>query len=154
MNPEDPESAQRIIAEYADSHERQLQSADWPARVETLPYPKQTIKAAIRTSFETLTATGQLTGDLREFLEDAYISLADYVSADVAQLMTDYQHAGTALAGDHRLAREKTEDVAWQTLARTGSLAGQIAKTIADDAELLRAEFRSFAGAPARPIDT
>jgi hypothetical protein len=151
MNPDDPESAHRIVAEYAASHEHHLESGDWPARIEALPYPKQTIKAAIRTSFETLTAQGRLTGELREFLEGAYVSLADYVGTDLAQLMTDYRHAGTALAADHRLAREKTHDVAWQTLARTGSLAGQIAKAIADDAALLEAEFRRFAD-PAPPI--
>jgi hypothetical protein len=145
VNPEDPESAQRIVAEYAALLERRHTSQEWPAPVDALPYPKQTIKAAIRTCFGVLVSSSRLTSDLREFLETAYISLADYVAADLVQLMTDYRQASVALETDHRLAREKTGDAAWQTLAATGALTGQIAKAIADDAASLAAEFRAFA---------
>ena len=43
MNPDDPESAQRIVAEYAQVLERG-DSAVFPASIRMLPYPKQTIK--------------------------------------------------------------------------------------------------------------
>jgi len=48
------------------------------------------------------------------------------------------------VAADRRLAREKTGGPAWQTLASSGTLAGEIARTIASDAQLLDAEFSSF----------
>jgi hypothetical protein len=144
MNPDDPAIAQQIVAEYARVLERQTDE-DWPARAETLPYPKTTIKSAIRTSVAALASTGQLTGELREFLEAAYVALADYVAADLSRLMTEYQHAGVDLAADARLAREKTSGNAWRTVAETGKLAGEIARSIADDAVLLRVEFRTFA---------
>ncbi len=145
MNPDDPESAQRIVADYAQVLERDLEAGAWPAVIDVLPYPKQTIKAAIRTSVGALAANGLLTNDLREFLETAYVSLADYVSADLARLMGEYQQAGTALASDRRLAHEKTSAAAWQTLVGSGALAGEIARLIAEEADQLRADFRSFA---------
>ncbi|PYR66610.1 MAG: hypothetical protein DMF87_14060 [Acidobacteria bacterium] len=145
MNPDDPESAQRIVADYVQLLERTLESDDWPAALDALPYPKQTIKSAIQTSYGALTWSGQLTGELRDFLETAYVSLADFVSADVAQLMREYQRAGTALETDRRLVREKIAGPAWQTIAKSGTLAGGIARAIAEDAETLRAEFREFA---------
>jgi hypothetical protein len=150
MNPDDPESAQRIVADYARLLEQALESGDLPATVETLPYPKQTIKSAIRTSFDVLTSSDQLTGELREFLETAYVSLADFVSGDVAQLMREYQRASAALEVDRRLAREKIAGRAWQTIAQSGTLAGGIARAIAEDAEALKAEFRGFADSALR----
>src|SRR5262249_14422873 len=146
MNPEDPESAQRIVADYAGVLERTFESGDWPGTVDALPYPKQTIKSAIRTSVDMLASNGILTNDLREFLETAYISLADFVSVDVVQLMTEYQRAGTSLEVDQRLVREKIAGPAWQTIAETGTLAGGIARSIAEEAELLKTEFGNFAG--------
>ena len=145
VNPEDPESAQRIVAEYATVLERHLSTGDLPATVESLPYPKQTIKSAIRTSVETIASAGLMTGELREFLETAYVSLADYVGADLVTLMNEYRRAGDDVAADRRLTREKTSGTAWKTLAESGSLAGEIARAIASDAEILTAEFHSFA---------
>jgi len=145
MNPEDPESAQRIVAEYAGVLERNLESGPWPATVDALPYPKQTIKSAIRTSVDALRMSGQLTKDLQEFLETSYVSLADFVSVDVAQLMTEYQRASASLEADRRVTAEKITGPAWQTVAATGTLAGGIARFVAEEAELLKVEFRSFA---------
>jgi hypothetical protein len=145
VNPEDPESAQRIVAEYASVLEQHLSAGDLPAALESLPYPKQTIKAAIRTSVETIASRGLLTDELREFLKTAYVSLADYVGADLVRLMSEYRRAADDVAGDRRLPREKTGGAAWQTLARSSPLAGEIARTIAVDAEQLSAEFQSFA---------
>lgn len=145
MNPEDPESAQQIVAEYARVLERHLSTGDLPATLESLPYPKQTIKSAIRTSVETVVAAGLMTDELREFLKTAYVSLADYVGADLVALMREYRRAADDVASDGRLVQEKTGGVAWQTLAGSSALAGEIARTIASDAELLTAEFQSFA---------
>jgi hypothetical protein len=145
VNPDDPESAQQIVAEYAQLLERTLVSERWPAAVEELPYPKQTIKAAIRTSVHALVSTRQLTTDLRAFLETAYVSLADFVGADVVRFMREYQSAGSALETDPRLTREKTAGAAWQAVAANGPLAGGIARAIAEDAAALSAEFAGFA---------
>jgi hypothetical protein len=91
-----------------------------------------------------LASSGQLTDELREFLEGAYVSLADYVSADVSRLMLDFQRAGADFASDARRVREKTATDAWHTIADSSQLAGEIARSIAAEAELLRCEFRSF----------
>jgi hypothetical protein len=144
VNPEDPESAQRIVAEYANVLEQHLSAGDLPAAVESLPYPKQTIKSAIRTSVETIASAGLMSDELREFLRTAYVSLADYIGADLVQLITEYRRAADDVAADHRLAREKTGGAAWQTLSSSSTLAGEIARTIAIDAEQLNAEFQSL----------
>jgi hypothetical protein len=144
MNPDDPSSAQLIVAEYARLLERDGESGQWPGCSDALPYPKQTIKSAIRTSLLALTSSGDLTSELQEFLEDAYVALADYISPDLAKLMSEYQRAGSDLAADPRLAREKTAGAAWRTIAETGTLAGEIARSIASEAQELRAEFRGF----------
>ena len=55
-----------------------------------------------------------------------------------------------ALLGKH--ARDKTGTPAWQQLSATGRLAGEIAKTLAQDTEGLRREFRQFLdGIPQSP---
>ena len=59
--------------------------------------------------------------------------------------MREYRRASDGVAADGRLVQEKTGGAAWQTLAGTSSLAGEIARTIASDAELLTAEFHGFA---------
>src|SRR5262249_19023768 len=144
MNPEDPESAQRIVADYAKVLERTFESDTWPATVDALPYAKQTISSAIHTSVDVLASRGKLTKELEEFLETAYVSLADFVSVDVAQLMTEFQRAGESLESDRRLTREKVAGPAWHTIAETGTLAGNIARSITEEAERLKAEFRTF----------
>src|SRR5262245_23201722 len=111
MDVIDPGIAQQIVAEYARLLERQT---DWPASLDDLPYPKRTIKSAIQSACRALVATDQLTDELREFLETAYVTLADYVGADVARLMLDYQRAGTEFAGDSRFVKEKTTTDAWR----------------------------------------
>ena len=141
MDVIDPAVAQQIVAEYARLLERQT---EWPASLDLLPYPKRTIKSAIHASCVALLSTGQLTDELREFLETAYVSLADYVSADVSRLMLDYQRAGADFAVDARRVREKTTTDAWRTIADSSQLAGDIARSIAAEAEVLRSEFRTF----------
>src|SRR5918992_1784479 len=143
MNPDDPESAQRIVAEYAELLERDDSSAH-PASIRTLPYPKQTIKSAILTCTERLHETQQLTSEMRDFLEQAYAALADYVDDDLVRIMAEYREALAAVA-DVQAARDKVQTPAWQRIAETSRLAGEIAKSIADDAAALRLEFRAGA---------
>jgi hypothetical protein len=143
MNPDNPESAQRIVAEYAQLLERGDSDA-YPASLRTLPYPKQTIKSAILTCAATLRETQQLTDDMREFLEEAYAALADYVDDDLVRIMAEYREALAAVA-DVQAARDKLQTPAWQRIADTSRLAGEIAKSIADDTAALRLEFRASA---------
>ena len=143
MDPHDPESAHRIVAEYA----RVLEHGDaqpFPGSIRALPYPKQTIKTAILTCVATLRAADQLTSEMREFLEQAYVALADYVDDDLVRVMREYHDALASVAAVQS-ARDKQQSPAWQRVAQTSRLAGDIAKTIADDTAALRLEFRASA---------
>jgi hypothetical protein len=144
MNPTDPESAQRIVADYAAVLEQHAAVQAYPASVRTLPYPKQTLKAAIFTCAASLRDTGQLTDELREFLETAYVLLADYIDEELVRVTTEYRESAATIAADARAAREKVHTAAWQRVAATSGLAGEIAKSIADDAAALRREFRAY----------
>ncbi|PWT83409.1 MAG: hypothetical protein C5B57_06850 [Blastocatellia bacterium] len=145
MNLDDPVVAQQIVADYARRLARDLETDKWPAEADALPYPKQAIKSAIRTSVIALATTGQFTDELREFLETAYVSLADYVASDLSRLLSEYQQAGSDLAADRRLVREKTGGSAWRTVAESGAIVGEVVRMVASEAETLRAEFRVFA---------
>jgi hypothetical protein len=144
VNPEDPVSAQQIVAEYARVLDRDLQTGSFPAPVDSLPFAKPAIETAIKTSVAALASSGQLTEDLREFLETAYVSLADYVAPDLVQLMSEYTPAAGDLATDQRLTREKTAGPGWQRLSESSRLAGEIARSIATEAERLRTEFQQL----------
>jgi hypothetical protein len=143
MNPQDPESAHRIVAEFAGLHEQHVTGARLPASVRMLPYPKQTIKEAILTCRQTLHYTQQLTSDLHEMLEEAYVGLSEYIDDELVRVITEYREAADTLAADARNAKEKAQTPAWSRLAETGRLAGNVARAIADDATALRAEFRA-----------
>jgi hypothetical protein len=141
MNPEDPESAQRIVADYA----RILEAEDThplPASIRLLPYPKQTIKGAILTCTATLRQQARLTPEMLEFLEQAYVALADYLDDDLVRVMAEYRDALASVADVHA-ARDKVHTPAWQRIAGTSRLAGDIARSIADDTAALRREFRA-----------
>jgi len=144
VNPEDPESAKQIVTDYARVLNRDLERGHFPLPDDSLPFAKPTIKTAIETSLLTLTSSGQLTEELRDFLETAFVSLADYIAPDLARLMREYTHAGDELAADARLAREKTTGAAWHTVAETSRLAGEIARSMADEAAQLKAEFQKL----------
>jgi hypothetical protein len=144
VNPDDPFSAKQIVTEYARILNRDLERGSFPLPTDSLPFAKPTIKTAIETSLLALISTGQLTEELREFLETAYVSLADYVPADLVQLMREYARAGDDLAADPRLAREKTTGAAWQTVAGGSRLAGEIARSMASEADQLKTEFQQL----------
>jgi hypothetical protein len=146
MNPTDPESAQRIVAEYAALLEQHTRDEVYPAPIRTLPYPRQVIKDAIQTSVRIITATGQMTEELSAYLEIAYVSLADYVDDDVVQLMTEHRRAAEMLQQQSLVPGERTATAEWQVLARSSGLAGRVAQEIAAETEQLRQEFRELSG--------
>lgn len=147
MNPADPESAQRIVAEYGALLEQHTIDEVYPAPIRTLPYPKQVIKEAIQTSVRILSATDQLTEELNTFLEIAYVSLADYVDDDVVRLMDEHKKAAEKLQEQSLAPGERTATAEWGVLARTSGLAGQVAQAIASETEELRVEYRGFSTA-------
>jgi hypothetical protein len=144
MDPSDPLDAQQVVIEYARQLERDFAQQRHPARIDTLPYAKPVIKSAIRTSVKSLSASGQLTDELREYLETAYIALAEYLEGELVELMTLYRTSAEQLAADAQSARDKTKTPAWQTLAQSGSLAGEVARAATHEAEMLRSEFQRF----------
>jgi hypothetical protein len=144
VEPLTPQEAQRIVAAYLKVVEAHTEANVYPCTLDDLPESKETIRAAFRTSLAALAASGQLTFELRDYLEIAYVSLADYVSGECMTLLREYGHAGEELAGDRRLAREKAATDAWRRLLEQSRLAGELARAISDDADRLREEFRSW----------
>lgn len=144
MDPITPQEAHRIVAAYLRLVDAQAAADLYPCSIGDLPQPKETIRAAFRTCVGVLASRGQLTSELRDYLEVAYVSLADYVNDECFALLREYGRAGEELAADRRLAREKVTTDAWRRLAEQSRLAGQLARGITDEADRLRAEFRSW----------
>ena len=92
----------------------------------------------------TLASAGELTPELREYLEVGYMSLADYIEDEGVTLLREFGEAGDALAADRRLAREKRETDAWRRLTEQGRMAGELARAISEEADSLRREFRAW----------
>lgn len=149
MDPFTPHDAQRIVAAYLTLVDEHASGDVYPCAAAELPHSKETIRAAFRTSVAALSSTGHLTPDMREYLEVAYVSLADYVDDECMTLLKEYSDAGEELANDRRLAREKLATDAWRKVSEQSRLAGQLARTISEEAERLRAEFRSWPSDPA-----
>lgn len=147
MNPSDPLDAQQVVVEYARVLERDLAGNRHPNRLDALPFAKPLIKTALETCAREVATAGQLTDELREFLETAYVSLAEYLDAELVDLMAQYRASAEELAAQPRSAREKTQSVAWRTVADTSALAGDIARAMAAEAETLRREFRRLVAA-------
>jgi 16S rRNA A1518/A1519 N6-dimethyltransferase RsmA/KsgA/DIM1 with predicted DNA glycosylase/AP lyase activity len=145
MNPDDPQSAQCIVADYVRVLEQHATADAYPASARTLPYPKPTIKSAIVTCVTSLRQTDQLTEELLEFLESAYVALADYLDDELVRAMTEYREAAAALAAETNTASEKVQTPAWQRVAATSRLAGEIARSIVEETTTLRREFRASA---------
>jgi hypothetical protein len=147
MEQLDPFIAQQIVVEYARLLERDLSESRHPARADTLPHAKPLIQSAIWTSVRCLVESGQLTDDMREYLETAYVSLAEYLDGELVDLMTEYRRSADELAAVAPMARDKVQTSAWRTLADSGSLAGEVARATTADAARLRDEFRGFLSA-------
>lgn len=144
LDPNNPADAQSIVAAYLKLVEAHASADVYPGLLRDLPHPKETIRSAFKTAVMTLLSTGQLTTELREYLEIAYVSLADYVDDDGATLLREYTRAGEELAADRHLARERVTTDAWRRVTEQSRLAGQIATAISIEAGALRAEFRSW----------
>ena len=144
MDPLDAADAQQIVIEYARVFERDLEENRHPARVDSLPFAKPVIQAAIRTSVAHLAVSGQLTEDLRAYLETAYIGLAEYLDPELVALVTEYRHATDELTNVSPATREKTSSGAWRSVADASALVGEIARATTTEAEELRSEFHDF----------
>jgi hypothetical protein len=136
--------AQRIVADYLKVVEAHAAQEVYPGSLRDLPHSKEIIRSAFRTAIEGLVTTGQLTSELRDYLEVGYVSLADYVDDEIVTLMREYRRAGEELAEDKRLAKEKLTTNAWQRVSEQSRLAGELARNISDEADRLREEFRSW----------
>ncbi len=147
VDPNVPSDAQRIVAAYLRLVETHMATDAFPARLRDLPHPPQSIRDAFRTSTRTLVATGQMTPELGGYLEAAFVALADYLDDECLLLLREFEEAGASYAADGRSVREKSSTPAWRRLADAGRLAGQIARARSDEAEHLRAEFRSWQSA-------
>jgi hypothetical protein len=142
MDPLDPLDAQQIVAEYATLLVRDVTENRLPASVESLPYAKPIIKSAFATSTRTLSASGLLTDELREYLETAYTLLAEYLTSELVEFVTQYRGSADRLTVEAPRDRAATD--AWKELRQTSGLAGEIARATSEEVEALRAEFRTF----------
>ncbi len=143
----DPVTAQQLVARYVALLEEQTIANALPASAATLPASKAAIKDAVRTVLGALAMSHQLTAELNSFLEDAFVALANYVDPELAALAAEHQRASTALEGDPRQPRERLESPNWAVVARSSRLAGEIARTSAEEASALRREFQSLVAA-------
>jgi hypothetical protein len=144
MDPNDPADAQQVVIEYARVLEADYAEQRHPSRVDGLPFAKPIIKTAIRTSVVELVRSGQLTDELRDYFEIAYVSLAEYLDAELVELMKTYRQSAEQLTAESVSVQDKTKTSAWRTLAASGSLAGEVARAAALEAEQLRREFKEF----------
>jgi hypothetical protein len=148
MDLNDPPTAQNVVAAYATVLEQHARSETYPSSIGSLPYSKADLKQAIRTVTGALQESGQMTPELRDFLEVAYVSLADYIEDELARLVREYNAASAALPR-LGLGAAQQGSPQWQVVASSGPLVADIARAIAEDTDTLRQEFRAFAGAPA-----
>jgi hypothetical protein len=141
---DDPVAAQQLVARYAALLEQHTTENLFPASVATLPASKTAIKDAVRTVVDALAITSQLTDELKGFLEETFVGLANYVDDELAALAVEHRRASTALEADPREPRARLESPNWEVVARTSRLVGNIARASAEEAEALRREFQSF----------
>jgi hypothetical protein len=139
-----PSIAQQVVAAYLRVVEQHAGAEIYPAALRDLPYPKETIRDAFRTSVTALVASQQLTPGLRDYLEIGYVSLADYLEDDVAALLREYNQSGRELADDTRPTKEKVTTDSWKRVSEQSKLAGEIARSVQVEADALRAEFRAW----------
>jgi hypothetical protein len=140
----DPVAAQQLIARYATLVDEHASANAFPASASTLPASKTAIKDAVRTVLQALAISDQLTDELRSFLQDAFVALANYVDAELAALAAEHRRASEALEADPRHPRERLDSPHWAVLARTSQLAAEIARASAEEAVALRREFEAL----------
>ena len=140
----DPVAAQQLVTRYVALVEEHTIANALPASAATLPASKAEIKDAVRTLVDALAITHQLTGELTAFLEDAFVALASYVDEELAALAAEHRRASAALEMDPRQPGTRLESPNWAVVARTSRLAGEIARTSAEEASALRREFQAL----------
>src|SRR5262245_66228517 len=91
--------AQQVVVEYTRALARDLDENRLPGRADALPFGKAVIKQAIETSVAFMSSTSGLTGEMREFFETAYVSLAEYLDPELATLVLDLRRAEDAHSG-------------------------------------------------------
>jgi hypothetical protein len=143
----DPAAAQQLVARFAALVEEHTGANAFPASIATLPAAKPVIKEAVRVVLAALASTNQLTGELKGFLEEVFVALANYVDAELAALAAEHRRASDALENDPRHPRERLESPNWSVVARTSRLAAEIARASADDAAALQREFQALVAA-------
>jgi len=141
MHPSDPNDARQIVGAYVARLEHDLTINRYPMSRAALPYAKPIIRTALQTLTSDMVRTGMMTIELREMLETAYVSLADYVDDDLARLLREHREASDALERDAAFGREKTHTDAWATLAASSALVARVARAIADESSAPRDEF-------------
>jgi cell division septum initiation protein DivIVA len=142
--PLDPISAQKLVARFAAMLSEHAEAQLFPASTAALPAPKAAIKEAVRIVLQALASTDQMTDELRSFLEETFVALANYVDAEMAALASEHRRASEALEADPRQPQERFGSPNWTTVARTSRLAGEIARGSAEEASALRSEFQSM----------
>ena len=130
--------AQRIVAAYLTVVDADAASDEYPCSIEDLPQPKETIRAAFRVAVLAVASLGQLTAELRDYLEVAYVSLADYVDDECRTLLREYQRAGAELAADRRLARSDPVGRFVEQADRVVAMRGRLGHMGGRDAQPLR----------------
>lgn len=135
--------AQQIVVEYARTLERDINENRLPGRVDALPFAKAAIRQAIETSVTFLSSTSGLTDEMREFLETAYVSLAEYLEPELVSLVLEYRRAADELSAGSTIA-DRTSTAAWRTLTESAGLAADIARATTQEADELRARFRQL----------
>jgi hypothetical protein len=154
LDPAAPADAQRIVAAYLALVEAQASADVYPGSLRDLPYSKEAIRAAFKTSAMALIASGQITPELRDYLEIAYVSLADYVDEERVTLLREYARAGADLAAHTGLPRDRVTTDAWRRVVEQSRLAGELARAITVQADEFRSEFRSWHSDPAQPRES
>src|ERR1700741_3108819 len=91
--PLNPVTAQQLVARYVALVEEHTNARAFPAPVTTLPASKAAIKDAVRMVLRALVASRQLTTELTEFLEEAFVALSNYVDEELAALAADHRRA-------------------------------------------------------------
>ena len=144
LDPTVPADAQRLVAAYLTVVEAQASANIYPGSLRDLPHSKESIRTAFKTSTMALVNSGQMTADLRDYLEIAYVSLADYLDDESATLLREYVRAGEDLAAHTGLPRDRVATDAWRRVSEESRLAGELAREISGQADELRSEFRSW----------
>ena len=139
--------AQQIVSEYARVLTRDINENRLPQRADALPFAKAAIKEAIETSVAFISSTSGLTGEMSDFLETAYVSLAEYLEPELLNLVLDYRRAAEELSAGATIA-DRTSTPAWRTLADGAGLAAEIARATTAEAEELRTRFHQLAAVP------